>query len=232
MTFTKRPLTAGATLGDRLRALRTETGWSVEDVGRRIHVTSKYLTAVEESRYRDLPGLVYARQFVRRYAEALETDVETAVGIFEQEYAVVAKTGPTARPLLTPRASTEFPWVRRHLRFIVSGIIVVIAVTYLGTQAVRNFLPPRLTVTQPATDISTSAVTLIISGTTDPNATVTINDQDVQTSGDGRFNESIDLHIGLNALKISAIKKHSRPRTVIRNILVESAVAPASTTNS
>lgn len=221
MTFVKKPLAAGATLGDRLRLLRDDAGVSVEDVGKKINVNPKYLTAIEESRYRDVPGLVYARQFVRRYAEMLETDVDMAMSIFEQEYVVVTKAKPNDRPLLTQRVSTEFHWSRRHARLIAASIIVILVLGYIGVQAAKNFLPPQLHVSEPTRDISTKSVTIVVAGTTDQNATVTINDQDVQTSGDGKFRESIDLHIGLNTLKISAIKKHSSARIVTRQVIVE-----------
>ncbi len=221
MTFVKKPLATGATLGDRLRALREDARLSVEELGHKINVNPKYLTAIEESRYRDLPGLVYARQFVRRYAETLETDVTMAMGIFEQEYLVVTKAKPSDRPLLTPRVTTDFHWARRHARLLLSLVVVLLVVAYLGAQAAKNFLPPKLVVTQPTKDISIKNLTISIVGLTDPNATVTINDQDVQTSGDGKFNELIDLHMGLNTLKISAIKKHSSARIVTRQVIVE-----------
>lgn len=221
MTFVKKPLAAGATLGDRLRVLREDARLSVEELGKNINVNPKYLTAIEESRYHDLPGLVYARQFVRRYAEALETDIGMAMGIFEQEYNVVTKSKPSTRPLLTQRVTTDFHWARRHARLIVAGMVVMIVLGYIGAQAVKNFLPPKLVVSEPTQDISTKESSITVAGFTDQNATVTINDQDVQTSGDGKFRESIDLHTGLNTLKISAIKKHSSPKIVTRQVIVE-----------
>lgn len=221
MMFVKKPLAAGATLGDRLKALRTESGVTIETLGHSLSINPKYLTAIEESRYRDLPGLVYARQFVRKYAAALSTDTDHVMKIFEQEYAIVAHARPSIRPLLTQRVQTDFPWLRRHLRFIIAAIAVAIMATYIGSQAVKNFLPPILEVNEPSTDLSTTSTTIVVAGITDLNATVTINDQDVQTAGNGTFHESIDLHTGLNTLKISAIKKHSSARIVTRKILVE-----------
>lgn len=221
MTFVKKPLADGATLGDRLRVLREHTNVSAEDMARRISVAPKYLIAIEESRYRDLPGQVYARQFVRKYAEALETDVERAIDLFTHEYAIVTNTKPSDRPLLTPRASTEFHWARRHARLIAAAIAIVIVMAYLGIQAVKNFLPPKLIITEPAKEVSTTEYSIIVAGATDQNATVTINDQSVQTSGDGTFREKIDLRLGLNTLNISAIKKHSSARVVTRQVLVE-----------
>lgn len=221
MTFVKKPLADGATLGERLRVLREHTNISAEDMARRISITPKYIVAIEESRYQDLPGKVYAQQFVRKYAEALETEVDMAMDLFSHEYAVVTNAKPTDRPLLTPRASTEFHWTRRHARLIVAIIAITLVMTYLGIQAVKNFLPPKLIVTEPAKEVSTKEYSIIVAGTTDQNATVTINDQSVQTSGDGTFNEKIDLRLGLNTLNISAVKKHSSARVVTRQVLVE-----------
>lgn len=221
VTFVKKPLAAGATLGDRLRALRLEAGLSVADVARAIEIRPEYIQAIEESRYDRLPGQVYAQQFVRRYAAELQTDVDMALSIFSKEYAIVAQAKPNRRPLLTPRATTEFPWLRRYLRYVVAGLILAGVVTYFGVQAARNFLPPQLTVTSPPRDFSTTALTIHVTGLTDSNATITINDQEVQTSGDGTFDEQIDLHQGLNVLNISAIKKHSSARVVTRQVLVE-----------
>jgi cytoskeleton protein RodZ len=221
MTFVKKPLAGGATLGDRLRAIREDAGLSLVEVGKRLSVNPKYLTAIEESRYRDIPGLVYARQFVRRYAELLETDVPMAMDIFATEYAVVSNARPSRRPLLTQRVSTDFPWWRRHARALMAGVIVAAVLTYIGIQAAKNFLPPKLVVSDPAQNITTSLMMIVVEGTTDANASVTINDQDVQTDGQGQFRESIDLRLGLNTLRISAIKKHSAARVVTRQVLVE-----------
>lgn len=221
MKLIKRPLAEGATLGDRLQTLRLEAGQSVDDIAKTIRIRSEYVVAIEESRYQDLPGQVYAKQFVQRYAVALHTDVEQALGIFSAEYAVVTQAKPNRRPLLTPRAQTEFHWFRRHLRYISAGLVIAAVLVYITFQASKNFLPPQIIVSSPERDISTTKLIIQVTGMTDPNATVTINDQDVQTSGDGTFNEQIDLHLGLNTLHISAVKKHSRPRVVTRLVLVE-----------
>ena len=221
MTFTKRPLSAGTMLGERLRLLREENSQTVAELSQQIHISQKYIQAIEEARYRDLPGQVYARQFVRQYAQAMDTDVDLALKIFDEEYPIVAKTGQPPRPLLTPRARTEFTWWRRHLRLIIAIAVLLVTMTYLGIQAARIFLPPHLVITQPAGDIATKKLNIVVSGTTDPNATVTINDQSVQTTIAGQFNEPVDLHSGLNTLKITAVKKHGQQKVIIRQVLVE-----------
>jgi hypothetical protein len=50
---------------------------------------------------------------------------------------------------------------------------------------------------------------------------VTINGQHVLVDTDGRFSELVDLHPGLNVIKIVSIRKRSRPQTVYRQVLVQ-----------
>ncbi len=221
MTFVKRPLPSSNTLGERLRQLRQEAGLSVNDLGRRIQVAPKYLMAIEEGRYRELPGLVYARQFVRRYAAGLQTDVDYALSLFDREYAIVRGGGLGERPLLTPRAKTDFPWWRRHLRLLAASIITLGLLAYLGIQVVRLYTPPPLTIIQPAGDVMTKDASITVSGFTVADARVTINGQDIAVTNNGQFSEQVDLRAGLNALRISAVKKHSGPRVVVRQVLVE-----------
>jgi cytoskeleton protein RodZ len=62
------------TLGRHLREARERSGLGLSDLAEVTHVRRVYLTALEEGRYRDLPEDVYARNFVRLYANAVGLD--------------------------------------------------------------------------------------------------------------------------------------------------------------
>ncbi|MBI5466844.1 MAG: helix-turn-helix domain-containing protein [Candidatus Kerfeldbacteria bacterium] len=221
MTFVQRPLPASNTLGERLRQLREESNISLDELGRLTQVAPKYLAAIEQGTYRDMPGQVYARQFVRRYAEVMQTDVDFALNLFDQEYRIVRGGGVGERPLLTPRVNAEWPWWRRHIRIIVAVVVIAVVVVYLGLQLLRLYTPPELTILVPARDITTTETTITVSGVTEVGAAVTINGQDIQVTNNGQFSEQVDLRVGLNTLQIRAIKKHSAARMVTRQVLVE-----------
>lgn len=221
MTFAKRTMTASLTLGQRFQQLREETGLSVEAVAAKLHIAAKYVRAIEDGRYVDIPGLVYARQFVRLYADYLGLQADTAMERFDHEYRVVSKTSRLPRPLPPARVSTEHPWLRRHFRFVLASLIVAVVLAYISWQAYRLFTPPRLLVTEPPTDITTSQNQIRVSGQTEPNVTVAINDQAVAVNASGQFSESVDVSAGLNTLRITAAKKHSQPRVITRQVLVE-----------
>ena len=69
---TERPVEHGApALGEQLREARERAGLDLSDLAEVTHVRRIYLVALEEGRYADLPENVYARNFVRLYANAV-----------------------------------------------------------------------------------------------------------------------------------------------------------------
>jgi cytoskeletal protein RodZ len=220
MTFTRRAITAPDTLGERLRQLREEAGWTVEEVSQRITVAPKYIAAIESGRYQDLPGLVYARNFVKLYVELVKLEPLAAMQRFDHEFHVV-RGAPRDQHRLVPRANTELPWWRRHVRFIGASILVLMIGAYIGWQLFNLWSPPRLTVSDPAKDISTRELMITVRGQTEPETIVTLNNDQLNVDSAGSFQSTVDLRPGLNTLEFSARSKHSGNRVVTRQVLVE-----------
>lgn len=227
MIFQRRALPQSATLGERLRQIREESHWTVDDVSTRISVQAKYLNAIERGEYRQLPGPVYARNFVRIYSQALGVELATVMDMFDREYQIVT-SGRIDRHLPSERVSTEYHWVRKHARWLIAGALVTMVVLYLGVQVERLLTPPSLIISTPAGDITSRDLRITVIGHTDVTASVTINSQPVDLDQQGNFREAIDLASGLNTLTITAAKKHSGSRVVVRRVLVEPQVSATS----
>jgi hypothetical protein len=60
--------------GARLRRARMNRGIELGDVGRTTKVNLKYLQAIEDEAFEDLPASVYVRGFVTSYAQAIGLD--------------------------------------------------------------------------------------------------------------------------------------------------------------
>jgi len=226
MTITRRPLAGPDTLGERLGQLRREKKLTIEELAERIQVATKYIEAIEESRYRDIPGLVYARNFVRLYVRAMQLPVESAMERFEQEWQVI-QGRRTERARMVARAKTEPQWWQKHAGLLVAGIIVAGLMSYLGWQVLHFFQPPKLVLTQPAADLSTGSSSLVFAGETEPEVAVTINGQTVEIDDQGKFEETVDLQPGLNVLKVAAKRKRSQEASIIRRVLYERPEAGA-----
>lgn len=72
-------------IGEELKAERLRCGLSVEDVSQRLRIRVQHLHSIEEGRFGDLPGRIYALGFVRSYAEFLGADGDVCVRIFKDE---------------------------------------------------------------------------------------------------------------------------------------------------
>jgi cytoskeleton protein RodZ len=72
-------------VGSDLRAARERLGWSLRDTSTYLRIRQPFLQALEDGRIGDVPGVAYARGFIRNYAFALGVDPEEMVRRFNEE---------------------------------------------------------------------------------------------------------------------------------------------------
>lgn len=82
-------------LADVLRGARQAKGLDLSDVAARTNVRKEYLTALEEARYSDLPEDIYAKNFVRLYAQTVGVSPTTALELYNAERRGDAPAPPT-----------------------------------------------------------------------------------------------------------------------------------------
>ena len=70
--------------GELLRQAREKAGISVDDIADRMKLPQSYISDLESSDYSNLPGLVFARGWVRNYANILELDSDELVDLFDR----------------------------------------------------------------------------------------------------------------------------------------------------
>ena len=75
----------GPGVGALLRASRLRCGEDLQDIAHLLRIRYTYLDAIEDGRFKDLPGLTYALGFVRAYAEHLGLDSAEVVRRFKVE---------------------------------------------------------------------------------------------------------------------------------------------------
>lgn len=90
-------------VGAELKAERDRFGLLLTEVSERLRIRVAYLEAIEEGRFGDLPGRIYAIGFLRSYAEFLGADGDVCVQMFKDE----AGTGGHSRRLEFPVPQNE-----------------------------------------------------------------------------------------------------------------------------
>jgi len=175
----------GPSLPERLYQARERKGVDLYRAERDTRIRARYLGALERGEYRDLPGAVYTKGFLRNYALYLGLDPEAVLTQYRREYGANRPSEPVVivpRALEAPRSGfTLTPG-------LVVGVVLLVCVVafggYIALQFMRFVKPPSLAVTQPPQAVYSAPVgttSYVLAGTTDPGITVTITGAGQQT---------------------------------------------------
>jgi cytoskeleton protein RodZ len=74
-----------STVGELLREARNSRGFTLVDAERETKIRQKYLTALEEDDVSSLPGPLYVRGFLRKYAAFLGMDPDEVLHIYDAQ---------------------------------------------------------------------------------------------------------------------------------------------------
>ena len=234
----------GPSLPDRLTAARERKGVDLVRAERETKIRVRYLSALESGDYRDLPGAVYTKGFLRNYAIYLGLDPDDVLRQWRRERGEA--TAPEAaivppRPLDAPARPLNF-----SPSIVVAALLtvgVVLFFVYLGAQLLRYSRPPDLAVTNPAqavVDVDESTTSYRLAGTSTAGATVSIltpgQEEPYRTTAqsNGEWSIQVDLRRGQNRFEISAVnpetgKQAETPRTVVITVPFLEIQAPTLT---
>lgn len=199
-------------LGEVLRAAREAKGVDLVRVERDTKIRSRYLSALERSEYRELPGAVYTKGFLRNYGLYLGLDPEYLIDLYRLE------TSPHTAARATVGAPPRPMELRRRRAFVVTpGVVVAALLTvlvlavfaYIGGQLLVFAGTPDLQITDPPGPLSAyDGDSYAIRGRTAPDAQVTVDGltENPRTTADelGNFEVTISLKPGRNVVTIKA----------------------------
>jgi cytoskeleton protein RodZ len=122
-------------VGVFLRDTRQASGLSLEDVSTVLRIRESHIGAIEDGRFRDLPGSTYATGFVRSYARYLDLDEAAVVERFKDEVAAVEAD-----------AELVLPYATRERRFPSAALLVasvLLAVVVYGAWHILSGAEPK-----------------------------------------------------------------------------------------
>ena len=219
--FKKRELTTDEPLGGQLKSVRRTARLSLEQVAAGTKINKKYIKALEEGKYDELPAEVYARGFLENYAKFLGFPVDEVLLQYKRERGI---TGRVKATLALPTDKLSRPQLNitpRTLWAAAGFVVLFIVVSYLVTQISGFAAPPKLEVTKPVANATVNEESVDVEGRTDSGAQLAINDQPVPTDSDGYFREKVRLPSGTSSLRVTARNKTGRLHTITRSIIVQ-----------
>lgn len=114
--------------GGKLRKAREDLGLTMEDVAGHTRIARRFLEAIEAGELESLPGLVFARNFVRQYADHLKLDPEPLLNALPK---LDESHIPLPVPLAKPRSRR---WDSRGKSLMISTAWLVV-IAAVGTTA-------------------------------------------------------------------------------------------------
>ena len=229
--------TVRSEVGETLRDARENRGVDLHRVERDTKIRLKFLAALEDGEFTELPGDVYARGFLRNYATYLGLDADQ----IEEDWRAEAGAAPPIRPAFSgPRPLTlsrRVVFQRSHIVIAMVAVIVLLVGSYFGFQLTRYLSYPTLAVASAgAADIKLpiGTTTYVLTGKATPGTTVQIswNGQDPKTvivDDAGLWSSQAVLQPGRNQFDITAINldtKHASTTTKVIIIVAEPTPTP------
>src|SRR5262245_19996750 len=125
-------------VGELMRLTRERLGHELQTVANQLRIRLSYLEAIEDARFKDLPGTTYAVGFVRSYADYLGLDGADIVRRFREEAARIHGQTKLVLPALT--AEGKLP---RAAALLVSavGLAVLYGAWYYRSSQEETQLP-------------------------------------------------------------------------------------------
>lgn len=224
--FRQKKISSEPSLAEILVQARQKQGLTLALVAKELAITEKYLSALETNSYQTLPGEFYHRIFLKKYADFLGLETKKILRLYEREKLAFNKTQkvvpqtPQIKKESNAKKIINFLIHPQHLKIFLIILIITGLVAYLIWQ-INNFLsPPKLEIFSPAGNVQIGENSIVVSGKTQPEVKIFINNQEILPQPDGSFKEKLDLQTGLNHITITAKKKIGKTTTKYLYILV------------
>ena len=205
---------AAPTLPERLYDARERKGVDLYRAERDTKIRARYLGALERGDYRELPGAVYTKGFLRNYALYLGLDPDEVLDQWRRERGDSKEVTPVLavpRPMSAPRQGLTFSPSLVVFALLTIGVLAFGA--YLGVQLLRFAKPPTIAVTDPAVavvQVEDSATSYTLRGTSSAGATINIvtpgrDPYSATADASGGWSKEVELRRGPNEFQVSSL---------------------------
>jgi transcriptional regulator with XRE-family HTH domain len=213
------------TVGQMLKENRIAKGLTLEQVEKATKIRKKFLNAIELDDYTVIPSQAYTKGFIKNYSEYLGLNSRNMMAFFRRQTEEVSKS--SLLPKRAQEAIDKPSYVITPSRFIflLVACLLLLLLGYFGLQYRKLHIPPKLSVDSPKEQIIINVKRIDVTGSTDPDATVSINGVGVLVRSDGKFFDQVQLFPGKNTITIAAVSRYGKSSTVTRVVTMQEAAA-------
>ncbi len=215
------PRTFTSVLGDTLRV----KGIGIEKLALLTGISERFLGLLAEGKYDKLPASPYTRGYLLKISEVLGIDGADLWKLFVAEN---EKTRKSMRKETVP--ANRFEGRRLGFRTLLLLLLGVLIVVFVGIRLISILGAPRLDLPGLGnrTVVETTS-TLLIQGTVDPSAQLTVNGTAVYPQSNGGFQTELTLHPGSNTIEFRVKRFLGQEYTTTREVFYQ---APSTSTTA
>ena len=149
-------------------------------------------------------------------ANALGIDEKMAIAVLRRDY-------PPKKININPKpdVSSRFTWSPKLTFAVGIGAVILIVLGYLVFQYTKFISPPGLTIGSPKENQVVDGNSVLVFGSTDQDAKITVNNQPVLTDADGKFSVSLGVTSTTKEVDIIAVSRSGKINEIKRKIEVQ-----------
>lgn len=204
--------------GQILAEARLAKKLDIEDVARITKIRPQFLRLLETDDYQQLPSGAVAKGFIKNYCEFLGLDSAQVSAVFRRDFVENQSGQIVPRGFVEP-VSKQALWTPKTTVIAVLALVFTLFAGYLIYEYRVLTGPPSLTVSPTETKATTSEDSFEISGITDPEATISVNQHLVALDKGGRYSFRVPLNPGENVINITATSKSGKTTTVTKTVI-------------
>src|SRR3989338_1134503 len=196
-------------VGQKFQEERLRRELTLAQVEEATKIRAAFIDAIEKSEYSRLPSPAYAHGFVRNYAKFLNFPEDQTLALFrrefdlEREYEVLPKG-------FSKTSEFSIKRIRVNRTFILMGFGAILLLAFIIYQYRSAFINPPLLITEPREGAVIKSLSVRISGKTDPDSTVYIENEAVSLAKDGSFKKSVTFFPGNTTINIRSVNRFGK----------------------
>lgn len=209
------------TVGQVLKEERERKFYTLDEIEKITKIRKELLEALEFGQYNKLPPSTFVQGFIKNYGKFLGLNPEKLLAIYRREFSEGKNPPRILESFSNPLDKRRFKITPAKALGGAVLTLIIIFFTYLWFEYRFLVGTPFLEVTSPLDQQTVNIETITVSGRTDPEDKVNINNQEIQVDSSGKFSQEIKLSESVNNISIKAISKSGKEVNIQRTIFLK-----------
>ncbi len=178
-----------------LKNTRLDKEYELADISKKLKIPIKYLEALENEDTLNFPQEPYCSLMIKDYADYLGLNGQETLRLFRRDFETKRKS--------KSRQEKFFAFTPKFTFILTIFITILLFSFYLVSEYIKFNRPPKLKVNWPSNTITLGSI-LDLTGVTDPEATIKVNNDLILVDPSGNFEKKINLSNGDNKITIES----------------------------